>query len=241
MKGIVILILIIGLFVPMALTAQDACTTKLLQYVHEMGKMKMPEKGQTYYLKMSVKNSFRGNETKDEVINVESILSEDRMYYTSSMISVFKDTVDLFTIIHPTKTIVWYNNLSEEVMLKNQNDILAYQQNIINNSKVIGCHDFVERGGNLTKIELSPDSTTRQITNADIISIVFNNDINRIKKLDIYYKTEYPVKNQEIIYEGINYNYKGKMPKAPIRDMFFDKSGGILPKFNGYKLIDNRS
>nr|WP_321355563.1 hypothetical protein [uncultured Draconibacterium sp.] len=233
----IIYILSILLFIG---TNENEEAKKLLEsYVSEMGDVRLPKEGNTYYLNMTVKNQFRQNEDGPALINFEAYLTRNQLRYNSDLLSIYQDSSEVWAIVHSAKTI--YLSDAEEDWQKNYttNNLTGVQLELIKTGKILSVHQDKNNDA-LLNIVLQPQVLFTKNTRIEQVVFLFNKKLHTIKKIQIKYGLNHQIESQEFIYNALELNHENT-EESPVRSYIFKKSGELIEKYQGYQIIDNRS
>ncbi len=217
----------------------EDCKKIMIDYINVMNSVKEPEPGKSYHLDMIVKNTMVNNDDFPQQVEIDAILTNSKLVYTSSLMSVYQDTSNAFTVIHPSKTIIWNKGKKSPVADEQQQLILNVKLELLENSSVTLCEKSKVSGKELLIIGIQPTLKVMEDLKIDHFTFYFNSQKKLIEKLVIDYNSEYPLQSQEITYKVLDFDSNNKV--LPIKDYLFEKDGRLKSKFQDYKLIDNRS
>jgi len=223
------------------LKGQETAKAIISNYVEQMGKIGMPEKGKTYYLDMSVKNIYNGEKTGPAGFHMDIFLTHSQMRYTSDLISVFQDTVDALVLLPANKQIFWTKATKIANALERSRKLTDFQIEVVNSANIEKISEETINGLKFRIISLIPSSDIAE--KFDIERLVFHYCQNqkRIERVKIFYNKTKQLKSQEFIYTIFDLDYKKSGKEFPVKYYIFDSSGNLLEKYKGYELIDNRA
>ncbi len=235
------ILVIIFCFSSIFLNAQSSnCKDYLYSYLQNIQKFNNPSKGNVYFLDYSVKNQFRQTSglPKNEESRVKMYVSHSTAIIESPQFLMYKDLQEIYCVLHKSRTIVYDNSLTGVDMYDSQRfeNVVAMQKMLIDSAQIIACSkrmvDGVEYYRIISEIHGIPESP-----HIKEVVFLYNAATSMLRSIHIYYADNYPVIQQEITYNTINFN--ANITLLPAAQYIYDKKGDILPQYMGYKVIEN--
>jgi len=172
--------------------------------------------------------------------NVSIYVKNDKFYFYSSQVDLFRDKEDSFIIIHKDKKIFHTNSVSQEETAKKQMEsFLKFQNVVFEKGKILEYQELIIKGKKMARLMIAtPEEIRKELK---VRHTVYWYDIQgeKIWKSKIYYSKDYSLKTKEIIYQEVDLDYGAKL-KKPVFKKVLDKKGNLTEEYRNYQLIDNK-
>jgi hypothetical protein len=222
-----------------ALTPDNSCKALIEQYIKKMAGINAPSGNKVYYMHYSIRNYYNiMNGSKNPVIDFKITKSSDRLFYESTLMSMYIDKNNSYLIVPEQKQIVQSKSDADINDADNLNNIIQLQDSIVKTSKVVDCKDEEYNGKMYRTISLEPVRAIKEKKKVKGMKYYFNIDDNNLYMVVIYYDYTNPVLQQVYTYHEINFNYKKNIAKSA-KDMIYTSAGQLKNKYLGYEIINN--
>jgi hypothetical protein len=222
----------------------NSCKGWIIDYLDQMSIYTSPGKKQYYFLHLSVstfpaKNSIYAQTAfSSENIEVKMILSAQQLFYESKYISIYQDATDVFTVLHPRKTIVW-SKPEKATQAVNADAILQrisfQKKKLVENANVTQCNQTTLNGKTVQVIELVTDQKAKEEFYIDKIIYYYHLPSKQVVKQIIGFVEEYKFEKQEITFHQLDTHYQGKVAKSA-RENVFIKDKQLRVAYKEYHL-----
>lgn len=188
-----------------------------------------------FYMNYMVSTTDWDNQTVNS--NVKICKQNEFVHFFSEQGQIYQDGKESYCVL-PIQRVVIMSTMDEN--LKNftvGDNFYEFRKTFFDSCQVVRCEVVSQKP--LTKIlELKVLKDFEGMINIE--RIIYKYDVQSSKLLSVttYYNKKYKVKKIDITINEINNNYTYTFNKA--RRYVLDKNGKILPKYNGYEIVDNR-
>lgn len=220
---------------------QGPCVSNMLKYIDRTAQGNIrPEKGQAFFMHYTSENvpheKFRSNVIKNEfkiyITPTQTILESDD-------ISVYRDEVDLFAVVHPLKKVIWgAAGAAPEMTNSGIQQLAGMQKEILTTGEVTKCETIGSGENKFQKVELIPAKPYRDRYHITSMVILFDPHQDMISKVVISFEEDQDVVTQIVTYKEVNFDYRGFKP-VMVKKQFLDKNGKLNKKYPGYTLVKN--
>ena len=181
--------------------SQDDCKSALKEYIENMGKISAPEKGKVYFLHLLIQNKYRQETHAAQNIEIKSYITKDLMLFNSTLMQVYSDSSDIFTVI-PASRHIFRNETKSNTNAERQQEALTMQLQLIEGSAVISC----VTKGNIREIKLRPSEEIEKNKNINDIILQYDLSENKIRKVHIIYTKNSKIAEQIVEYKAMDFN-----------------------------------
>ncbi len=175
-----------------------------------------------------------------ETNHIQMIANEHIFIYQSTQNSIYQDEQDTFTFIHPKK--LGFYRKSPPNVFKNwkmQGQMLPeLREKLVETGSIKSISDTTWQNKNIKKINLDISEDFKAKINLVSITYYYSLEEDKILGQILFYKKNYQIEYQKVIYNELNYDYKGKV-LSKVKDYIFSEKNQFLPKFAGYTLQKN--
>ena len=216
----------------------DQCKKMLSAYVEKTSAYGIPKGKRTYVMDITINIVLRQNHQNRET-RVKMIVGAEQMQYISSDVTAIQDQKDAFTIIHPQKTIIWTNGLKNNDPEKIKNKLKGVEDSLITSSKIKNFKEADYQNKKVILITLEPAFSIQKRYKIEKMEYYFNSKDEKIEQSITYYRSTEAIEKKITTYNEVDFNYKSSF-NSPVFNEVFGSNKKLLPKYKGYKLIDNR-
>ena len=214
--------------------SQNDCKELLAKYVEDMGRISTPEVGKVYFLHMLIQNKYRNETHAVNNIEIKACLTDSHMQMNSSLMQIYADTSDSFTIIPATRQIVRREGINFSGDTLQRQSLQMVQLDLIKNSTISRFKDYE----NSREITLAPDLETSKRLNISNIVLEYHFLRKQVSKVRILYTKDSSVSEQIIDYKELDFDSSFKLDKSTVESMILTDSGSLKKEFSDYTLID---
>lgn len=217
--------------------SQD-CIQFLEDYYIDLTLNGAPSDGKTLFYEVEIETCYRDRDAKNSNVKLKAIISKDNFIYTSSLFSIYRDSIDMFYITNNNKTII--HAASDGDISQTGVELNSQVENVKNYRNIgdIFCSDTLIGREKYKYIEMIMFDEFRSAYSLEKINFYFN---KRQKRFDCvrYYYTEL---NQMIWqeYRILTYNkdYNKKLDQIPARLYLFNLDGTLKDEYSDYQIIE---
>lgn len=231
------------LYITTLLPAQqdETCKQTILDYITAITSVQAPAPGKAYYLHFTTETvSAYPAKTPSYSIDAHVYLADKRMTYQTRQITLTQDTEDAFMIIHNQKRIIWTKGGINPAEQKERLNLGSIQKSVVEKASVSYCREEEKNGQKIKIIGLLPDRETAEKMNIRSITFTYSHSLQRMQKVVIEFAKAAPLLQQSVTYHDIDFDYKKFKPTAS-HGQVFASSGKLLPKYQGYTVVDNKN
>lgn len=241
-------IAILPLFLLLALAGYgqgvDPCRTLLEAYAGKMGAYGLPGGQARYRLHLDItavpakRSGYTPASLEGKTVDVKMTITGKELFYESTYLAVFRDGKDVFTVIHPQRTIL-HSRPEQTAEEKGQEllsrQLMALQQGFVKRCRIASCRDTVYAGQAAKVMQLLPgpedqaEYHIRRITNYVLVKSL------TVPRQVIEYAEGYGLERQVVNYHVVDLAYKGKLPRSA-RDCVYAAPGKLLARYQGYQV-----
>jgi hypothetical protein len=222
----------------------DPCRKLLEAYAGKLGAYGQPGAKGNYRLHMDITAlpaKTAGSEPAalaGKTVELKVTATAKKLAYESTYLAVYRDEKDMFTVIHPQRTILHARaeRMPEQAggeALAGQ--LTAIQQGFMRRCGIASCRDTVYAGQAAKVMELLPDPKDqaqyhiKRITNYVLVKS------QTVPRQVIEYAEGHGLDRQVVNYHAVDLDYRGKAP-GPARAAVFAAPGKLLARYQGYRL-----
>ena len=222
----------------------DPCRTLLEAYAGKMGAYGLPGGQARYRLHLDItavpakRSGYTPASLEGKTVDVKMTITGKEIFYESTYLAVFRDGKDVFTVIHPQRTIV-HARPEQTAEAKGQEllsrQLMALQQGFVKRCQIASCRDTVYAGQAAKVMQLLPgpedqaEYHIRRITNYVLVKSL------TVPRQVIEYAEGYGLERQVVNYHVVDMAYKGKLPRSA-RDCVYAAPGKLLARYQGYQV-----
>jgi hypothetical protein len=222
----------------------NPCRELLEAYAQKIGAYGLPGARERYRLHLDVtavpakRSVYTPASLEGKTVDLKMTITGKELFYESTYLAVYRDEKDVFTVIHPQRTIV--HSRPEQLPEAQGQDVLsrqlaALQQGFIKRSRVTACRDTVYAGQAAKVMELLPDPQDQaQYHIKRITNYVLTGSLT-VPRQVIEYAEGHGLARQVVNYHALDLDYKGKQPKSA-RACVYAAPGKLLDKYQGYQV-----
>lgn len=219
---------------------QDDCYLQLKAIYKKVNASQAPPEGKIYHFDYTVhtivRDSSRGKNTS---LRSEIYMSNTQVHLVSKEVEIYQDKKNAFSIFPSRKTIYWSNSQLGYDKANHEKRVTMFQDTLFDMSKLVECRTTEKKG--MRRAVLEPNAKAQQLYKLQKIVFDFSLADETISRITLYFTATSKIKVQEIVYNKLTYNYKGKNKlSSPVYSLVFDRSKKLLPGYTGYKVIDSR-
>lgn len=195
----------------------------------------LPE-GKCLYVKYTVKATDWDNETT--VSNVKFFRKNDNLNFFSEQATIFQDNKDVIIVLPTQKTIIINNSPKAAGIGGLNKEIMELRNEFMDSCIVVKCSGPDPVTKNKTLVLKTKSKEYDELTHIKKISYTYNYEEKKIVNIKTEYYETYKLKEVTTYYASIktidNYNI------TPNNRAIADKRGRILPKYQGFEIMDSR-
>lgn len=216
----------------------EECRKQLKAYCHSVSLKEAPSGKQVYFIHYEMFTVARpGKGGEDSRVEVRASLGKNIMFYESNYVSMYRDSNEVYTVIHPQKLIVRsFSDKTADASFR-KNHLSNALDTLIDDGTVKPCRAGTYQGEAVKIAELLLNPASVKKTGLERIVYYLNEQKQSIAGQEMYYTYSSPVLKREIRFHTVDFNYKEKL-KARARDYVFDGSR-LKTVFKGYQVQDN--
>lgn len=196
---------------------------------------------QTYYCHYQTKITLKiGRDYSTQTTGVKILLNKQQAQILSDEMSAYQDQQFGIWVDHRQKTIFWRDADPESFKAFRQAYALSMQDTLLKVARVLECKD-IQHPKAQKQVTLGFDKAHEGMFPYNKLTYQIDTVRQMFHKIIAEYPSESPIKQVEVTFLEINYNYKTDALNKPVKSLFFDAKGKLLPKYKEYQLIDQRS
>ncbi len=221
-----------------------ACLDLVRAAYHQMNSTeKYPGSDNIYFLNYDLSVFMRDSlKYPPQKTQIRILKKQLRSHMVSEELSVYQDSMDVFTIMDDRKTI--YRDKPGSLQLINQArtaQAIMLQDTLLALGEVVECNNIDGRKKKADKqITLAFTEEDRKVLPYERLTFHIDSKNNYIHKILVRYPAAHQMARIEIVYKELNYNYKTTLLDKPVASLIFDSKGKLLPKYKKYTMVDNR-
>lgn len=220
---------------------EDACLEVIKQaYKKRNSPPSSSDQTQIYYLDYQITTILR-DPTSNHITDVKVFIDQKQVRFLSREMSIYQDESNSFTVIPDRKMIYWGDssmNLAKEMRVKG---VANLQNKLFDLVEVTQCKDVELPNSKADKqIALQLDDQAQKSFPYERVTFIIDTTELFIHKVILDYPKPSKIARIEITFNEMSYNYKTDILDEPLMSLFFDDKQELLPKYEGYRLIDHR-
>lgn len=221
-----------------------ACVAEVY-HIYQSYKLDEQDKGNVYmhYTIITHYQPEEGVPKESTRSDIEMLVSNRQMHYTSDDICVYTDGEDNFTVIPNRKVIYRANSLYGKDKQKSMSAYTMVQDSLFAVSEVISCKtiDNTKEGYNKV-ITMKPNKEGQKKYLYKDYTFYIDTDRQTIKKVEINLLPlpELIADRIVIVYNKVQKNYPGEALNKPVKNLFFTSKGVLNQRYSSYQLEDIR-
>lgn len=221
-----------------------SCKQLMDAYVKKIRAYRSPTENQYVLLHMNImsvpvqNNVLVHTSSSPQQVELKVVTGQNKLFYESTYLAIYQDEQDIYTVIHPQKTII-HSKPEKTSTTENQAAIAGHfstlQQRLLERCEVQACRDTVYSGQRARIITLQPHKEDQeQYHIGQIVNYLIPSKATIVKQI-ISFTDGYPLQKQIVVYHTVDLDYRGKRP-ASARSNVLNASGKLLPNYRGYRL-----
>ncbi len=202
--------------------------------------IKKPEGNKVYYYNVQYETVVEENGVENQTsVNVRIYLSADQLHYITKDISVYQDEEDAFMLAKKLNILIHGVPEKTEEREEILGALQVFSDSVFATSEVTECMKAInDNQDELLLVTLETGEKASEALGVEKIIYQVNLSKDRIEKITMYYLRGSEYKRTVLTHLETDLNYKRNM-KTPVKYLFFDTSGHLLPKYSTYRYIDN--
>lgn len=223
---------------PYSLFSQSKEDTKsaLLQHIKNMNNKPKITKGKYQYTEMEIETKNVDNSV--ESVQIKSTVGKEIFIYDSNLNSIYQDLTSTFTIIHAKKVIFERKNasdVSKNWEVQQGGALSKMREQLIETGNIKEIKDTLWNGIKIKRIEMEISEDMKKNVNFSKMVYFFCVEEDKMYAQTMFYKKGHNILYQKVIYNQLDYDYKGKVLSFAKMHIVDDKNQ-LLPKFKDYTL-----
>jgi hypothetical protein len=197
---------------------------------------------QVYYFKATVKTVMRDSAKSQNSESTFEMIAGKRQvrYLTKDMVS-FQDEKNAFTIIPSRQVIYWSDSMLKLARAQGLTTQLMLQDTLFTMSTVTKCEDIRYDDQADKVVELALNELAQRSFRLQTLTVYLNTKQQLIKRFLLGFTEKNEMKSMEIICDEINFHYQKTKLDTPAHALVFAENNRLLPKYQGYQVIDARA
>lgn len=173
---------------------------------------------------------------------IDLVLGRKRMHLVTREIELYRDSNYTIAVVPAVRTIqltgVGMNSMADRAM----SSLLHLQDSLFGSISESDCRDVEgDRGRRELRVEAVPGDALREATGMERITFTIDPAGTTLYCIDVAYGGSSKVRRFTVTFSVMDMNYSNEALSLPVRSMFFDASGSLLAKYQGYTVKDTRT
>lgn len=208
----------------------------LLQHIKNMNNKPKVTKGKYQYTEMEIETKNVNNDIEN--MKIKNIIGKEIFIFDSNSNSIYQDLVSTFTIIHAKKIIFERKNasdVSKNWEVKQEGVLPKLREQLIETGVIKEIKDTLWNNTKIKRIDMEISEDMKKNVNFSKMVYFFCVEEDKMYAQTMFYKKGYNILYQKIMYNQLDFDYKGKV--LSIAKMYiFDDKNQLLPEFKNYIL-----
>lgn len=234
-------VLLYLIFIPFFLTLspeEDDCKKLLKECSRKVSMRELPAGKQVYYMHYEMTNQAKpGSNAGNSRTEMKVTLGRSQMNYESNYVSMYRDSMEVYTVIHPQKLIVRSSATKDGDATFRQQSLSKMQDTLIDKGTMKPCRTATYYGKNVKVAELVLHSVASDKSGIERIVYYLNEQKQTIEGQEIFYNQNASLLKSDVRFHMVDFNYKEKF-RAKARDYIYE-GGKLRSSWKGYKVEDN--
>jgi len=217
----------------------DPCKDLLAEYVetmHAASRLESSDAG--FALSLRVETIGNDPERSSEV-RVRMRARGSRVAYESEFVSLLQGGTDVFTVVHPQRTIYRSSSTVPEAARTNTARAATLQDSLLRHATVTQCRD-VRRGERpMKEIVMKPGRAVRQGEGIATVTYYYDLDREQLEWVVMTYRAGHELRRKTLHYEELEFSPEITVG-GHVAERFLTSEGKLRAEFTGYELVDNR-
>lgn len=196
-----------------------------------------------YYANYTVRTvaSINGKTTTSET-TMELLTSDTRMQVVSKEMEVYQDAGSIITVVPANKTINLAKSDLKSFRESRGKSLAALRDTFLMISDIQECADVTDKSFHTDKrvtLKLRPGA--ERMLGISTVTMYIDTRNQEIRKAVIKPSGGGRVSSIEITFNRVDYDYQTSAFNRPIAEQFMSHQGTLLPRYQGYTLVDSRT
>jgi hypothetical protein len=240
-KKINILVFIL-LFTGIVKAQDNTCLEDVKRVYTSWAKQVNENSGNTIYLKYSteITTGKIGDLKKNKSI-IEVISNKSNSYFSTTGTEIFQDAKHTVSIFSDKKTIVINGFAGENYKKEKLGQFEIFKDSVFSHLEVQECKTITLNSKVYKKVILKTNSYGAKLLKIKTITFLLDENLNTVKEIKVNYVAGHRFYAMKISILKQNLNYSSKKLTKVATAKVLGSNGKLLPKYMGYRLLDNRN
>jgi hypothetical protein len=225
----------------------DDCKSLLKEIIQKNAFAPPQKKNEIHYISFTVKTTLQEKhepEQKEHIENFNIYIGHKSTHVISDNLLMYTGDKSALVVYLLNKTIMWVDlpEGQRAMVSDNFDKYIELQKEIIDQSKVILCKNIRNESDADKLILIRPEKSIAEKHAVKNIAYYINTKEKEFTRVVIHYTDKkYLTKKTEIIYNQLDFNYKGYSINNNIESYIFQRGNILLSKYKNFELIDSRN
>jgi len=182
-----------------------------------------------------------GGKSRASVSKISLTANRDRVHVVSETMEIYRDRASAFVVVPATRTIYISDPASDAAQDRRALDVAMFQDSILDYAHVVECSAVADPslGADRRVVLGLPPGMMRSLGLSRIV-LLMNSAGKSIRRITIDYSGR-SVSSVEVTVDSFDYSDGGSDFARPVSSLIYAKPGTLLPRYNGYTVIDVRN
>lgn len=204
----------------------------------------MADQSSEHTLLMDIEFTSIPHAREQEAISERGLIyaKKGKMIWDSPNYLLLSDEKDAIVVLPKLKTIYLSNGFAKGAPESQATSSLGLQDSLLKYSKVSACKDIIWEGKSIKYVEMQLTGNYNVTkSKIDKVSYWYSLKENRLLKVYVSYDKGAQLNDLEVNYHLMDFRCTKISLKQGVYTKVFSSKGKLLPKYSGYKLINNKT
>jgi hypothetical protein len=204
--------------------------------------MNAPLAGRAYAMRYTVHARMRPDlKLEDVTTHVELKMSDSVVQFVTGEIEVYQDRRQSFTVI-PTRGLIYLGDADLPGMRRKRIEMLSMlQDTLFAMCESAECRDVRSGGRALVQVTMKMNARAQRLYHARTVILLIDVREDIIRGMTVRYTADSRIETLEMTVDAFDFIDGSGELNRPVASRFFSNDRRLLPRYTGYRVIDNRS